>query len=156
MNGNKNQIRRIAYYEDIFDRISAAVKALNRSADELNRAAPLIEELSAYYRSAEWKKDFSDDEAGILPTGLKRGVLSEDGVYDLLDEIEQYKSILHTDEKSKETEMEEQYITVKIKTKGEKCEMTDAEIKRWYETKIAGLFDPRYGTPEIEVKVERK
>ena len=42
-----------------------------------------------------------------------------------------------------------------IKQTAEKCEMTDAEIKRWYETKIAGLFDPRYGTPEIEVQLER-
>ena len=36
-------------------------------------------------RSA-WKQDFADDEAGLLPPDLKRGVLSEDGVFDLLDE----------------------------------------------------------------------
>ena len=32
-----------------------------------------------------WKKDFEDDEAGKLPRDLKRGVLSEDGIYDFLD-----------------------------------------------------------------------
>ena len=31
-------------------------------------------------------KDFEDDEAGKLPQDLKRGVLSEDAVYDLITE----------------------------------------------------------------------
>jgi hypothetical protein len=52
--------------------------------------------------------------------------------------------------------MEEQKITVTIKTRGEKCEMTDAEIEKWYLDNIAKLFNPEYGTPVIEVKVERK
>ena len=29
-------------------------------------------------------EDFEADEQGLLPTGLKRGVLSEDAVWDLL------------------------------------------------------------------------
>lgn len=51
--------------------------------------------------------------------------------------------------------MEEQVITITIKTKGEKCEMSDAEIKEWYEKNIAALFNPEYGTPEITVDVAR-
>ncbi|MBQ7153796.1 MAG: hypothetical protein IJR83_07695 [Clostridia bacterium] len=51
--------------------------------------------------------------------------------------------------------MEEQIITVTITTEGEKCEMTDAQIKEWYEKNIAGLFNPAYGTPKIEVTVKR-
>lgn len=51
--------------------------------------------------------------------------------------------------------MEEQIITVTIRTKGEKCRMTDDEIKEWYEKNIARLFDPEYGTPEIEAEVRR-
>ena len=51
--------------------------------------------------------------------------------------------------------MEEQVITVTIRTKGEKCQMSDAEIKEWYEKNIARLFDPAYGTPEIEAEVRR-
>ncbi|MBP3798715.1 MAG: DUF4298 domain-containing protein [Ruminococcus sp.] len=46
----------------------------------------LLDELSAYYTSDAWKNDFAADEAGLLPKDLKRGVLSEDGIYDLLDE----------------------------------------------------------------------
>lgn len=52
--------------------------------------------------------------------------------------------------------MEEQIVTVTIKTKGAPCEMTDAEIKAWYEQSIAKLFNPEYGTPEITAEVKRK
>jgi hypothetical protein len=40
--------------------------------------------LAEYYGSDEWKQDFADDEAGRLPKDLKRGVLSEDGLWNLL------------------------------------------------------------------------
>ena len=46
----------------------------------------LLGELSAYYISDAWKRDFAADEAGLLPKDLKRGVLSEDGIYNLLEE----------------------------------------------------------------------
>ncbi len=51
--------------------------------------------------------------------------------------------------------MEEQIITGTIRTKGEKSEMSDAEIKEWYEKSVAKLFDPAYGTPEITAEVKR-
>ena len=51
--------------------------------------------------------------------------------------------------------MEEQTITIIIKTQGEKCEMTNEQIREWYETNIRGLFNPAYGTPEITLDVER-
>ena len=51
--------------------------------------------------------------------------------------------------------MEQQIITITVKTEGETCEMTDEEIRAWYETHVAGLFNPAYGTPEITVEVKR-
>lgn len=42
--------------------------------------------LEAYYTSSAWRTDFEADEAGLLPPDLKRGVLSEDGIYNLLEE----------------------------------------------------------------------
>lgn len=42
--------------------------------------------LEAYYISSAWRTDFEADEAGLLPPDLKRGVLSEDGIYNLLEE----------------------------------------------------------------------
>ena len=51
--------------------------------------------------------------------------------------------------------MEKQIVTITVKTQGEKCEMADAEIKTWYETHVAKLFDPAFGTPEISVELKR-
>jgi len=67
----REQIKRIAYYEDVMQRAE-------------NGSAELLGELSEYYGSAAWKRDFAADEAGLLPQKLKRGVLSEDGIYNLL------------------------------------------------------------------------
>ena len=44
-----------------------------------------IKELSDYYGSPDLKKDYQDDEAGLLPSDLPRGVLSEDGIYNVLE-----------------------------------------------------------------------
>lgn len=40
--------------------------------------------LVSYYSSWEWKEDFAADEAGLFPKSLKRGILSEDGLWNLL------------------------------------------------------------------------
>lgn len=40
--------------------------------------------LIRYYESGEWLQDYERDERGELPSDLKRGVLSQDGLYDLL------------------------------------------------------------------------
>ena len=45
----------------------------------------VISKLEEYYTGPLWKSDFALDEAGQLPQGLKRGVLSEDGLYNLLE-----------------------------------------------------------------------
>ena len=58
----------------------------DRNSDRLKY---LISELEAYYESVKWRKDFENDEAGLLPKNLKRGVLSEDGINDLLDEYKE-------------------------------------------------------------------
>ena len=71
------------------------------------------------------------------------------------EELKRKLAAILPPEKREEYKMEEQIVTVKIRTKGEKCEMTDDEIKEWYASHVAKLFDPAYGTPEIEVKLER-
>ena len=67
------QIRRITYYEDMMQ------QAESGSVDQLKA-------LSEYYISDAWKRDYAADEAGLLPKDMKRGVLSEDGIYNLLEE----------------------------------------------------------------------
>lgn len=43
--------------------------------------------LDAYYTSGQWRDDYEADERGELPPDMKRGVLSQDALYDLLVEV---------------------------------------------------------------------
>ena len=47
--------------------------------------------LAAYMDSGQWQKDYELDEAGKLPADLKRGILAQDTLYDLLTEIDRRK-----------------------------------------------------------------
>ena len=78
------QLERIKRMEQCFDKALAAMK--DGSADSLKAIEEDIAELSKYYGSELWKQDFAADEAGQLPPDLKRGVLSEDGIWNLLTE----------------------------------------------------------------------
>ena len=51
--------------------------------------------------------------------------------------------------------MEKQIITIKIVTEGEKCVMQDKEIVDWYKEHVEAMFNSIYGTPKIDVKLER-
>ena len=42
--------------------------------------------LADYYENGQWLADYERDERGELPLELKRGVLSQDALYDLLEE----------------------------------------------------------------------
>lgn len=80
--------------EQLFDRASEAVAELSTALDKYQAAQEGIATLSGYYGSDEWKQDFADDEAGLLPAGLKRGVLSEDGIWNLLAEVHELEKRL--------------------------------------------------------------
>ena len=77
----RTQLRRIKKYEALMDTALARLDA-GQYDDALSQ---MISQLEAYYISEDWKRDYADDEAGKLPKRLKRGVLSQDGLYDLLE-----------------------------------------------------------------------
>ena len=78
------QIERIKTMEQHLDRASQAVMKLSAALDDYAEALTSIRELEKYYGSDDWKQDFADDEQGLLPQDLKRGVLSEDGIWNVL------------------------------------------------------------------------
>ena len=51
---------------------------------------------------------------------------------------------------------EEQTVTVTIRTWGDKCELSDDEIREWYEDRIETLFEPNIGGHEIDVEISRR
>lgn len=64
---------------------SQAVKALSDALDLYAEAMESIETIDDYLVSDEWQQDFNDSEAGRLPKDLKCGVLSEDGIWNVVD-----------------------------------------------------------------------
>ena len=79
------QTERISHMEKCLDDSRVAIDRLSRALEEYRNVQGKIRELEGYY-NGEWRNDFEDDEAGKLPPELKRGVLSEDAVYDLLSD----------------------------------------------------------------------
>lgn len=68
-----NRIERVEKYERLFDEA-----ATSPDPEKLRL-------LDAYYTSGKWREDYEADEQGELPPDLKRGVLSQDTLYNLLE-----------------------------------------------------------------------
>ncbi len=83
----QNQIERIREMEQRMERVAKTVEELMTALSHFKALNDDLEELDQYYGSDEWKQDLAADEAGRLPRDLKRGVLSEDGLWNLLSEV---------------------------------------------------------------------
>jgi len=98
------QTDRISSMEQLMERASSAVINFSAALDKFVEAQQAIAALNDYYGSDEWKQDFADDEAGLLPADLKRGVLSEDGIWNLLADnrelMNRMREVIATDEKA--------------------------------------------------------
>ena len=94
MSGSSNsQTARIRKYEKMMNEASSMLD--DYSGKYIRKLSNRIRKLEQYYTSPEWKEDYEADEAGRLPKNLKRGVLSEDGIYNL---IERYHDIVDGNE----------------------------------------------------------
>ena len=82
----KARIERISMMEDRYDEISRVLAALDEAVDEYEDFKSELDALRDYMDSGQWKDDYEADEAGQIPSDLKRGVLSEDGLYNLLQD----------------------------------------------------------------------
>ena len=82
---SKEQLQRIRQMERHLARAASALKRLSSALDKYEEAKADIAALASYYGSNDWKQDFAADEAGLLPKDLKRGVLSEDSIWNLLE-----------------------------------------------------------------------
>ena len=87
------QKERIKQMELRLERSAAALRELSAALDKYDSVQEDLKALDEYYGSSEWKQDYADDEAGRLPSDLKRGVLSEDGIWNLLSDAREMKMI---------------------------------------------------------------
>ncbi len=86
--------KKISQMEDILDTAKQKMDALEQSIADFKAYQSKIQELEAYYTSPQWKEDFAMDEAGKLPKNLKRGVLSEDGICNMLERNKELLELL--------------------------------------------------------------
>ena len=103
MSDNKKQITRIRRMERRLNSATAAVKRLSSALDKWEAVQEAIADLDKYYGSDVWRQDLADDEAGLLPADLKRGVLSEDGIWNLLADCKELKERLKLLAKKKQS-----------------------------------------------------
>lgn len=88
------RIERITHMEGLLDKSTEVIARLEQALEDFAALQPDIAELEAYYTSPQWRKDFEADEAGKLPKDLKRGVLSEDGGWNVLDDYRRLQNEL--------------------------------------------------------------
>lgn len=91
------QIERISQMESLFDKSNEVIRQLQQAVDDFYALQPVISKLENYYKT-DWHTDFETDEEGKLPTELKRGVLSEDGLWNLLEEYQRLKECFEESE----------------------------------------------------------
>ncbi len=88
----EKRIQRIRDMEALFDRALALMEEIPLSDAACEELQQILPPLEAYYTGPEWIQDYLDDGKGLFPRDLKRGVLSQDGVWNLLcDYDEQIK-----------------------------------------------------------------
>ena len=79
---------RFAHNSGKLGRAEEAIKEAEIGVDMLLNAWEDICALNEYLDSGEWQADFEADERGEISKTVPRGVLSEDGLYNTLDRLQ--------------------------------------------------------------------
>ena len=90
----KERLERIQGNEERMERCLAALSLMQTACEEWRSAREDLLALEAYYTGPDWKRDYEADEKGLIPADVKRGVLSQDGIGDLLDDAAEVGSDL--------------------------------------------------------------
>ncbi len=78
-------VERISAMEERLDKALTVISNLEKATCAYEEYQSEIKILEDYYTSRQWKEDLELDRLGMLPPELKRGVLSEDGIYNMLE-----------------------------------------------------------------------
>ena len=87
---NLKQIKRIQNMEKLYDEANIVLNDYKRSLRKYKNIQKNIKVLEEYY-DKQFIKDYEDDEKGKIPDNIKRGVLSQDGLYNLFIENDKLK-----------------------------------------------------------------
>ena len=85
----ERSVKRIKELESVFDKVSKALKEESYKLNDIEYRNK-INMLADYLDSGMWLKDYELDEKGLIDQSVKRGILSEDGLYNLIFEIQEF------------------------------------------------------------------
>lgn len=83
-------VKRIKKMETYFDTLSDAFKNAPNTIAADKGLRKMLKALTKYYEGGKWRKDYELDEKKLLEPTLKRGILSEDGVYNFLCDYKRF------------------------------------------------------------------
>lgn len=86
---------RVKRMEQCFDVLQEAAKNNPAGFRQDASLQALLRDLTRYYESGLWLQDYELDEKGFFPKTLKRGVLAQDAVFNLLDQIQNADDFSH-------------------------------------------------------------
>ncbi|MBR0159337.1 MAG: DUF4298 domain-containing protein [Clostridia bacterium] len=84
---NGDAVKRVKKMEAAMNRVARAGARLERALEEFRAREKDIDALKTYL-AGDWRQDFEADERGEFPKDLRRGVLSEDALYDTLSDAD--------------------------------------------------------------------
>ncbi|MBP1553986.1 MAG: TIGR04076 family protein [Oscillospiraceae bacterium] len=112
-----DRIERIKYMEQLFGKACDMIYSNKADRKDITDIQSVIYKLSDYQSSGLWLSDYTADENSELPKDLKRGVLSQDGLYNLLCENERLLNIYECQVIEKENKMKKVKITAMRKAR---------------------------------------
>jgi hypothetical protein len=84
----KIAVSRIIKMEKYFDDLRFSFEKSKEEFYKNKNLQKKLKSLTNYYENGMWLKDYQLDEQNKLPKNLKRGILSQDGIYNFLCEVE--------------------------------------------------------------------
>ncbi|MDO4637251.1 MAG: DUF4298 domain-containing protein [Lautropia sp.] len=74
-------LARIQRLEALYNEWAELLPGLQLAQQQWQQARERLQVLRQYYFEGEWRSDFAADEAGRIPDGVRRGILTEDTLY---------------------------------------------------------------------------
>ncbi|MEL3908118.1 MAG: DUF4298 domain-containing protein [Treponemataceae bacterium] len=83
------KFKHISYFENILNEQIEIIEKVNKLLNKIKSSQKEYKKLTKYYYSEQRDDDLIADEKGEIPPSIKRGVLSEDGIYNLITDYQQ-------------------------------------------------------------------
>lgn len=83
----QKSIDRVSAMEKKYYEAGKSTKALEVALAKFRNQKSNLEDLFEWYFSRDWMNDYDLDEKGYFPKDMKRGVLCQDALYDLYQEM---------------------------------------------------------------------